>query len=90
MITTFYEWYKDWYKPLYAKMNVMISIPNEISGLKPIPFEEKEVVILDLFEKIDQSIDAKPYLQEIVDKAKECGLTIYLYPNPRHKYITSE
>jgi hypothetical protein len=43
------------------------------------------VVILDVFEKIDQSVDAKLYLQEIVQKADEYGVVIYLEPKPIHK-----
>jgi hypothetical protein len=81
----FYHWFKEWYKPLHSKVNILISIPNEIQ-----PYIVGDILILDLFEKIDQSIDAKIYLQQIIDKAKEFKLTIYLFPSPRHKYITSE
>jgi len=85
MIKSFYEWYMGWYNTILDEMNIMISLPNELQ-----PIKEDNVVILELFEKIDQSIDAKPYLQQIVEKAKECGVTIYLMPTPRYKYISSE
>lgn len=89
-VKSFYSWFCEWYKGVCDKMNIMISLPNEISGLKSIPQKEENAVILDLFEKIDQSTDAKPYLKKIIDKADEYGVTIYLLPEPRHKYIKDE
>jgi len=78
----FMEWYSQWYKGISDKMNILFSFPNEI-----VPFKEKNVVILDVFEKIDQNINAKPYLNEITKKADEYGVTIYLEPTPRHKHF---
>lgn len=86
-VGSFLSWFNNWYKGIKDEMNIMISVPNEISGLKLIPIKEKNVVILDLFEKIDQSIDAKPYLRELLNKADEYSITIYLFPEPRYKYI---
>jgi hypothetical protein len=40
-----------------------------------------------VFEKIDQSIDAKSYLNEIIEKADKYEVTIYLEPTPRYKYF---
>lgn len=78
----FMKWYIDWYKTINQKMNITFSLPNQLA-----PFKEENVVILDLFEKIEQSIDAKPYLNKIIDKADELGVTIYLEPMPRYKYF---
>lgn len=76
------KWYIDWYKNISDKMNITLSLPNLLA-----PFIEKNVVIMDLFEKINQDIDAKTYLQEIIKKADEYKVTIYLEPMPRYKYF---
>jgi hypothetical protein len=77
---SFMKWFVQWYKPISNKVNIAFSFSNHLQ-----PFKEKSVIILDVFEKIDQNIDAKPYLQEIVKKADEYGVVIYLEPKPRHK-----
>ena len=74
----FMNWYIDWYKGISDKMVITMSLPNAIA-----PFREKNVVILDVFEKKDQNTDAKPYLKKIVEKADEYGVVIYLEPKPR-------
>jgi len=79
---SFMKWYIDWYKGVSNKMNIVFSLPNAIQ-----PFKEKNAVILDLFEKKDQSIDAKSYLNEIIEKADKYEVTIYLEPKPRYKYF---
>jgi hypothetical protein len=76
------KWYIDWYKNISDKMNITLSLPNLLA-----PFIEKNVVIMDLFEKINQDIDAKTYLHEIIKKADEYKVTIYLEPMPRYKYF---
>jgi predicted GNAT family N-acyltransferase len=81
-VQSFSKWFIDWYKPISDEMNISFSLPNEIQ-----PYKEKNVVILDVFEKKDQSIDAKKYLQKIVDKADEFKVTIYLEPSPKHTYF---
>jgi len=78
----FMQWYLNWYKGVSDLMNITFSLPNQLQ-----PFKENNVVILDLFEKKNQSIDAKKYLDEIVKKADELGVVIYLEPKPRHKYF---
>lgn len=84
-IDSFWSWYTSWVKGFNGKaMNVFISKPTELHGL---PITEDNAVVLDLFEKVDQSIDAKPYLREITTKADEYGVTIYLEPTPRYKYF---
>jgi hypothetical protein len=72
---SFMKWYIDWYKGISDKMFIAISLPTIVT-----PFKEKNVVILDVFYKKDPSIDAKPYLKKIVEKADEYGVVIYLEP----------
>jgi GNAT superfamily N-acetyltransferase len=86
-IKSFYTWFLNWYKGVSKEIDIMISLPNEISGLKSIPYQDENAVILDMFRKKDQNIDAKPYLQTILNKADEYGITIYLLPDPNYKYI---
>lgn len=81
--TKFMKWWLEWYKPITDKMSIYISFPIDSTQ-----FAESNVVILDLFEKIDQEIDAKPYLNDIVKKADEYGTTIYLNPTPRYKQFS--
>lgn len=81
----FIKWYINWFKGISNKMNIYFSLPNPIT-----PFKEKNVVIMDLFEKIDQEIDSKQYLKEVINKADEYGVTIYLEPTPRHKYFLND
>jgi hypothetical protein len=82
--TKFMQWYFDWYSKISDKINITFSLPNALQ-----PFKEENVVVLDLFEKIDQNIDAKPYFKEIVQKADDYGVTIYLEPMPRYKYFVN-
>lgn len=79
---SFMKWFVEWYKPISDKVNISFSFTNHFH-----PFKEKNAVILDVFEKIDQTIDAKIYLQEIVKKADEYGVVIYLEPKPRYKHF---
>ena len=78
----FMMWLIEWYKPISDKINITFSLPNILT-----PFNEENVVIMDLFEKIDQNIDAKEYLKTITNKADEYGVIIYLEPMPRYKYF---
>lgn len=78
----FMIWFIEWYKPISDKMNITFSLPNIIT-----PFKEENVIIMDLFEKIDQNIDAKKYLKDITNKADEYDVIIYLEPMPRYKYF---
>lgn len=84
----FFDWDKSWYKPISGKMNIMFSVPNELhlQEFRMLMVEEN-VVVLELFEKIDQGIDAKVYMRQICDKADELGITIYLEPMPRYRYF---
>ena len=78
-IKSFIEWFINWYKPISKDINISLSIPNELQ-----PYKENDVVILDVFEKKNQNIDAKKYLKEIINKADKYKITIYLEPVPRH------
>ena len=78
----FMRWYIDWNKTINKKINISFSLPNIIQ-----PFKESNVVILDLFEKIDQKIDAKQYLNKIIENADKYRVVIYLEPIPRYKYF---
>jgi len=69
----FINWYK---KNVHEKMNIFISINKS-----------KDCVYLDLFEKIDQNVDAKPYLQYICDLADKYNVNIRLEPVPRYKFF---
>lgn len=87
-VRKFYDWFINWYKDgkIYEKMNISISIPNEFTKIDA----KADSVILDLFEKIDQNIDAKKYMEQIISKADNFGVSIYLEAIPRYKYINSE
>jgi len=76
-VKSFYDWYTDWYKRNKNEITLMISLPNELR-----PFKEDNVVIFDKFEKSNKSVKAYKYLQQIIDKADEYGVTIYLEPTP--------
>jgi predicted ABC-type ATPase len=80
----FMKWFTTWYKTINKDINISFSLPNNL-----LPFKEENVIILELFEKINQKIDAKIYLKEIVKKADEYHVTIYLEPKPRYKYISN-
>ena len=84
-VRKFYDWFINWYKngKIYEKINIFISIPNEFTKIET----KSDYVILDLFEKIDQNIDAKKYMEEIISKADEFGVLIYLEAIPRYKHI---
>jgi len=87
-VKKFFGWYKDWYKSVQTKIHIMFSVPNELhleDFLRLI--KEQNVVVLELFEKIDQSTDAKIYLQQICSKADELGISLYLEPMPRIRYF---
>lgn len=87
-VKEFFTWYKNWYKPISGKMNIMFSVPNELHLEELLAMmTEENVVVMELFEKTDQNIDAKPYMRQICEKADELGITIYLEPNPRYKYF---
>jgi hypothetical protein len=86
----FFNWFIEWVKPKLTDISIFISVPNELQPIKENDIDVYDAIILDIFEKINQKLDAKIYLQEILDKADEFSLKIYLKPIPRYKYIKSK
>jgi len=70
-MSDFMDWYK---KDVHEKMNIYITINSEM-------------VTIDLFEKIDQEIDAKPYLKYVCDLADKYNIDLFLEPVPRYKFF---
>ena len=86
-VTEFYKQYQDWYKNgVSDKMTIMISIPNAFSKMS----SEDNHVILDVFEKTDESVNAKEKLKELLELADKNGIDVYLEPIPRHNKIKDE
>ena len=77
VVKSFYEWYVDWYKRIKNEITILISLPNELQ-----PFKENNVVVINKFKKETDDIKAYNYLQQMVNKADEFGITIYLEPTP--------
>lgn len=83
----FIKWFNNWYKDgVNELMNITISLPVLEQEFN-VKSNSNDVVILDLFEKIKQDINAKIYLKEICQKADEYGITILAEPIPRYKYF---
>lgn len=83
----FMKWYVDWSKSVNKHVYVSISIPNEFSS--PIKGGKDKIVILDVIEKKGDA-DAKKYMNEILEKADEFGVSIYLQPIPRTHNLKSQ
>lgn len=83
----FMKWFGDWLKSVNKYIYVSISIPNEFSS--PIKDGNDEIVILDIIEKKGDA-DVKKYMNEIVKKADEFGVSIYLQPIPRTHNLKSQ
>ncbi len=82
------NWFVGWYKDdVYKKMNIIVSIPFFDYNYGVDNVNKDNIVVLDIFEKKDQNIDAKKYLKEICDKADDYGVIILLEPEPRFNYI---
>jgi hypothetical protein len=86
-VTEFYKEYQDWYKGgVSDKMTIMVSVPNAFSKMS----SEDNHVILDLFEKRDESVDGKEKLKELLELADKNEIDVYLEPIPRHNKIKDE
>lgn len=86
-VTEFYKEYQDWYKNgVSDKMTIMVSIPNAFSKMS----SEDNHVILDVFEKRDESVDGKEKLKELLEIADKNEIDVYLEPIPRHNKIKDE
>jgi hypothetical protein len=86
-VTKFYKEYLDWYKNgVSDKMTIMISIPNSFSKMS----SGDNDVILDVFEKTDESVNGKEKLKELLQLADKNKIDVYLEPIPRHNKIKDE
>lgn len=83
----FMKWYVDWSKGVDKDVHVSMSIPNEFSS--PVKDDNGKVIILDVIEK-KGDVDAKKYMNEILKKADDFGVSIYLQPIPRTHNLKSE
>jgi predicted ABC-type ATPase len=83
----FFSEYQDWYKNgVSDKMTIMISIPNAFSKMS----SGDNDVILDVFEKTDESVNGKEKLKELLQLADKNKIDIYLEPIPRYNKIKDE
>jgi hypothetical protein len=83
----FFKWYLDWYKEYgIEEMIIFFSLPSELTKLS---LNSNNDIILDLFEKKNEKVNAKDYLEKIIDGANKYGVTIYLEPTPRLNNIQS-
>ena len=79
-VTKFYKEYLDWYiDGVYDKMTIMVSVPNSFSKMS----HGQNDLILDVFEKKDENVDAKKKLTELLEIVDRNGLDVYLEPIPR-------
>jgi hypothetical protein len=86
-VTEFYKEYQDWYKNgVSDNMTIMVSVPNAFSKMS----SEDNHVILDVFEKRDESVDGKEKLTELLEIADKNEIDVYLEPIPRHNKIKDE
>lgn len=83
----FMKWFDDWSNSVNKYVHVSITKPNEFSS--PIKDGNDKIVILDVIEKKGDT-DAKKYFNEILKKADEFGVSIYLEPIPRTHNLKSE
>jgi hypothetical protein len=67
-------------------MTIMVTVPNVFSKMS----SEDNHVILDVFEKRDESVDGKEKLKELLELADKNGIDVYLEPIPRHNKIKDE
>jgi hypothetical protein len=79
-VTKFYKEYLDWYiNGVCDKMTIMVSVPNALSKMSG----GDNDVILDVFEKKDENVNAKEKMKELLEIVDRNGLDIYLEPIPR-------
>jgi hypothetical protein len=84
----FFKWYLNWYKNDANKnMSIIFSLPSELTKISS---NSDSDIILDVFEKNNNNVNAKKYLQNITDNADKYGVTIYLKPIPRIHKIKSD
>ena len=87
---TFMEWVIEYNVNNKDEILAFFSLPSKYINPSLVS-ENNNNVILDVFEKQKDNIDAKKHFQKILDKADELGVTIYLEPIPRvHKLKSRE
>jgi hypothetical protein len=72
-VASFYKWFAEWYKTIKNEITIMISVPNELQ-----PYKEENVVILELFKGHNENVVLDQYLNCLLQKAHELGVTIYV------------
>jgi len=87
-INQFYNEFINWYDGISDKLNVFVSVPNEF--VRPNDDMSENSLMLDIFEKIDKSVDAKKYMHEFLNIVDANHIDLYLEPIPRYKYIKDE
>lgn len=75
--------FSSWYKHISKDINIVVSIPNELTKIS----NSENDVFLDVFDKKNQNIDAKKFLEELLEIAKKNQVNIYLEPIPRYNNI---
>ena len=87
---TFMKWVTEYNVNNKDEILAFFSLPSKYINPSLLS-ENNNNVILDVFEKQKDDIDAKKHFQKILDKADELGVTIYLEPIPRvHKLKSRE
>ena len=87
---TFMKWVIEYNVNNKDEILAFFSLPSKYINPSLVS-ENNNNVILDVFEKQKDNIDAKKHFQKILDKADELGVTIYLEPIPRvHKLKSRE
>ena len=87
---TFMKWVIEYNVNNKDEILAFFSLPSKYINPSLVS-ENNNNVILDVFEKQKDDIDAKKHFQKMLDKADELGVTIYLEPIPRvHKLKSNE
>lgn len=85
----FFEWYIEWIKKynILDNISIMFSLPTKFTSFKS---DNSNHIILEIFEKKNLAVNAKPYLKKIIEAADNYNVTIFIEPIPRFKYINDE
>ena len=84
---SFMKWITEYNKNNSDEILAFFSLPSEY--INPNLLSENNI-ILDVFEKQKDNINAKKHFQKMLDKADELGVNIYLKPIPRVHKLKSE
>lgn len=86
---TFMKWVIEYNVNNKDEILAFFSLPSKYINPSLVS-ENNNNVILDVFEKQKDNIDAKKHFQKMLDKVDELGVTIYLEPIPRVHKLKSE